>query len=121
MILENALEALLVVMDPIRFSFIILGVLIGLIIGVIPGIGGLVGLALALPFTVTMDHYTALGFLIGLSAVTATSDTIPAPLCRVPTAAPHLATCPASSCRAAFWLAGQGLPRCYRGPRFGGR
>ena len=83
-ILENALEALLVVMDPIRFSFIILGVLIGLIIGVIPGIGGLVGLALALPFTVTMDHYTALGFLIGLSAVTATSDTIPAILFGVP-------------------------------------
>ena len=83
-IIESAWEALLVVMDPVRFSFIILGVLIGLIIGVIPGIGGLVGLALALPFTLTMDHYTALGFLIGLSAVTQTSDTIPAILFGVP-------------------------------------
>jgi putative tricarboxylic transport membrane protein len=84
MIMQNAMEALLVVMDPMRFAFIILGVLIGLIVGVIPGIGGLVGLALMLPFTVTMDHYTALGFLVGLSAVTTTSDTIPAVLFGVP-------------------------------------
>jgi len=83
-IIENAWEALLVVMDPMRFAFIILGVLIGLVVGVIPGIGGLVGLALVLPFTVTMDHFTALGFLIGLSAVTVTSDTIPAVLFGVP-------------------------------------
>jgi putative tricarboxylic transport membrane protein len=83
-IFENAWEALLVVADPMRFAFIILGVLIGLIVGVIPGIGGLVGLALVLPFTVTMDHFTALGFLIGLSAVTVTSDTIPAVLFGVP-------------------------------------
>jgi putative tricarboxylic transport membrane protein len=84
MIVENALQALLIVADPLRFGFIVLGVLIGLIVGVIPGIGGLVGLALVLPFTITMDHYTALGFLVGLSAVTVTSDTIPAVLFGVP-------------------------------------
>jgi TctA family transporter len=84
MVLENAWEALLVVLDLGRLSFIVLGVLIGLIVGVIPGVGGLVGLALVLPFTISMDHFTALGFLIGLSAVTVTSDTIPAVLFGVP-------------------------------------
>ncbi len=84
MIAEKALTALTVIADPERFAFIILGVLIGLFVGVIPGIGGLVGLALVLPFTFSMDPYTALAFLIGLSAVTVTSDTIPAVLFGVP-------------------------------------
>jgi putative tricarboxylic transport membrane protein len=84
MIIENAVEAFFIITDPTRFSFVVLGVLIGLIVGVIPGLGGLVGLALVLPFTISMDHFAALGFLVGLSAVTVTSDTIPAVLFGVP-------------------------------------
>ncbi|MGI9379032.1 MAG: tripartite tricarboxylate transporter permease [Methyloligellaceae bacterium] len=84
MIAEKALIALTAIADPERFVFIILGVVIGLFVGVIPGIGGLVGLALVLPFTFSMDPFTALAFLIGLSAVTVTSDTIPAVLFGVP-------------------------------------
>ena len=48
------------------------------------GIGGLVGLALLLPFTFSMDPYTALAFLVGVQSVTTTSDTIPAVLFGVP-------------------------------------
>ena len=84
MIFEQALSALITILDPARFAFVILGVAIGLFVGVVPGIGGLVGLALVLPFTFAMDPYTALAFLIGLSAVTVTSDTIPAVLFGVP-------------------------------------
>ncbi len=84
MIIENALQALMVLMDLKRFGFVCLGVAIGLFVGVIPGVGGLVGLALVLPFTITMDSYTALAFLVGLSSVTVTSDTIPAVLFGVP-------------------------------------
>lgn len=82
--LEAALEALVIISDPHRLMFVVLGTVLGLMIGVIPGIGGLVGLALLLPFTFAMDPYTALAFLVGVQAVTTTSDTIPAVLFGVP-------------------------------------
>ena len=58
--------------------------MIGLGIGVIPGLGGIVGMALLLPFTFTMDAYSAFAFLLGMGAVTTTSDTIPAVLHHYP-------------------------------------
>ncbi len=83
-LLEVALQAAVTLADPLRLSFLGLGVLIGLVLGVIPGLGGLVGLSLLLPFTFTMDPYTALAFMMGLSSVVVTSDTIPAVLFGVP-------------------------------------
>jgi TctA family transporter len=56
----------------------------GLALGAIPGLGGLVGLAILLPFTYTMDAFAALAIMIGLIAVTTTSDTIPSVLFSVP-------------------------------------
>ncbi|MBT7267721.1 MAG: tripartite tricarboxylate transporter permease [Rhodospirillaceae bacterium] len=82
--LDMAVKAAVTLADPLRLGFLGLGVIIGLILGVIPGLGGLVGLSLLLPFTFSMDPYTALAFLMGLSAVSATSDTIPAVLFGVP-------------------------------------
>ena len=82
--LEAAYEALIIISDPSRLAFVALGTLLGLMIGVIPGIGGLVGLAILLPFTFSMDPYTALAFLVGVQSVTTTSDTIPAVLFGVP-------------------------------------
>jgi TctA family transporter len=64
--------------------FLSLGVVIGLALGAIPGLGGLVGLAILLPFTYTMDAFEALAIMIGLLAVTTTSDTIPSVLFAVP-------------------------------------
>ncbi|MDH3196314.1 MAG: tripartite tricarboxylate transporter permease, partial [Hyphomicrobiales bacterium] len=84
MVLEAAVDALSIIADPARLLFVALGTLLGLIIGVIPGIGGLVGLALLLPFTFAMDPFTALAFLVGVQSVTTTSDTIPAVLFGVP-------------------------------------
>jgi|GEM_PF-2369533 TctA family transporter len=80
--LDMALSAAVALSDPLRLSFLALGVLIGLVLGVIPGLGGLVGLSLLLPFTFNMDPVTALAFMMGLSAVVVTSDTIPAVLFR---------------------------------------
>lgn len=82
--LDMALKAAVALSDPLRLSFLGLGVLIGLVLGVIPGLGGLVGLSLLLPFTFNMDPFTALAFLMGLQAVVVTSDTIPAVLFGVP-------------------------------------
>jgi len=91
-VLHEAISALTIVFDPARFSIICCGVVLGLIIGVIPGIGGLAGLALLIPFTYAMDPHTALAFLIGMWAVTATSDTVPAILFGVPGAIGSAAT-----------------------------
>jgi TctA family transporter len=69
---------------PERLMFLFLGVVMGLALGAIPGLGGLVGLAILLPFTYTMDAFAALAIMIGLIAVTTTSDTIPSVLFSVP-------------------------------------
>jgi TctA family transporter len=83
-LIDSAISALAIVFDPERFAIICLGVFLGLIIGVLPGIGGLAGMALLIAFTYAMDPHTALAFLIGMWAVTATSDTVPAILFGVP-------------------------------------
>ncbi len=80
----EAFQALTNLLDPARLVYLFLSVFIGLVLGVIPGLSGIVGLSLLLPFTFNMDPYTALAFLIGLQAVVATSDTIPAVLFGVP-------------------------------------
>jgi TctA family transporter len=79
-----AIKALAIVGDPMRLMYLFAGVLMGLFLGIIPGLGGLVGLSILLPFTFGMDPYSAIAMLLGLSAVTVTSDTIPAVLFSVP-------------------------------------
>jgi TctA family transporter len=79
-----ALQALQLLFEPARLTILLTGVLIGLAIGALPGLGGIVGLAMLLPFTYSMDPYTAFALLLGMSAVTSSSDFIPAVLFGVP-------------------------------------
>lgn len=81
---QMAMKALAIIGDPMRLMYLFAGVLMGLVLGIIPGLGGLVGLSILLPFTFGMDPYSAIAMLLGLSAVTVTSDTIPAVLFSVP-------------------------------------
>lgn len=90
--LQAAGNAFLILMDPFRLMMLSIGVLMGLVIGLLPGIGGLVGLALLLPFTFSMDPYAAFALLLGLGSVTTTADTIPAVLFGVPGTAASQAT-----------------------------
>ena len=83
-LLSIAASAAMEIATPTRLLFLFLGVVIGLVLGVIPGLSGLVGLSLLLPFTYDMDIVTAMAFLLGLSSVVVTSDTIPAVLFGVP-------------------------------------
>jgi TctA family transporter len=120
MILEQAMAALTVIFDPMRFLIILLGCVLGLFIGVIPGIGGLAGMALLLPFTYTMDPYTALAFLIGMWAVTPTADTIPSILIGVPGAAGSAATVMDGYPMARRGEAGRALGASYTASLIGG-
>ena len=83
-LLDAALAAIVIMSEPHRLMYLGLGVLIGLSLGVIPGLGGIVGMALLLPFTFNMDPFSAFAFLLGMGSVTTTSDTIPAVLFGVP-------------------------------------
>jgi len=66
------------------FGYLFLGVFIGMWIGAVPGLGGVVGLVLLLPFTYSMEPAPAFAMLLGLYAVTSTSDTISAILLGIP-------------------------------------
>lgn len=65
-------------------GYLLLGVLIGIVVGILPGLGGLSALAMLLPFSFLLDVYSAMAFLMGMYAVTTTSDTIAAVLLGVP-------------------------------------
>lgn len=79
-----AIHALSIITDPMRMLIMLGGVLLGLALGVVPGLGGIVGLALLVPFTYHLDGYTAFALLLGMAAVTTVSDLIPAVLFGVP-------------------------------------
>jgi putative tricarboxylic transport membrane protein len=65
-------------------GLMLVGVLIGLYLGAIPGLGGLIGFSLLLPFTFGMEPVAAFALLLGMFAVTTTSDTLSAVLLGVP-------------------------------------
>ncbi len=90
--LSTALEALMIVLDPIRLTFMLLGVSVGVVVGVLPGLGGLVGMSVLLPFIYGMDPYTGMAMLIGMAAVVHTSDTFPSVLIGIPGSAGSQAT-----------------------------
>jgi TctA family transporter len=91
-VLELAIDALGIVLDPSRLGYIILGVVIGSFIGVVPGLGGTVGMAIVLPFVFGMDPYTGMALLIGMIAVLHTTDTFPSVLLGIPGSAGAQAT-----------------------------
>lgn len=77
---------------PTRLSFLIIGVLMGLALGIIPGLGGLVGIALLLPFTFGMDTPAALAIMMGVLAAVNLGDMIASVLFAVPGSAASQAT-----------------------------
>lgn len=118
--LDAALHALQMISDPYRLMVLALGVVIGLVVGILPGIGGLAGTALLLPFTFSMDTYTAFAFLLGLGAVTATGDPIPAILFGVPGGAGSAATVLDGLPMARRGEAGRALSAAYTASLLGG-
>ncbi|MBI76408.1 MAG: tricarboxylate transporter [Rhodospirillaceae bacterium] len=90
--LDAVLDGLWLVVQWPAIGYLFLGVLIGLYFGAIPGLSGLVGLAILLPFTFLMDPVPAFAFLLGMFAVTTTSDTLASVLLGVPGTAASQAT-----------------------------
>ncbi|HEV8338431.1 MAG TPA: tripartite tricarboxylate transporter permease [bacterium] len=62
----------------------LLGVAAGIIVGILPGMGGIVAVAILLPFVVKLDAVGALALLTGALAVVHTSDTVTSVLIGAP-------------------------------------
>jgi putative tricarboxylic transport membrane protein len=91
-VLGYAGPALVQLLTGPHLLFLLAGVAMGMVIGVLPGIGGLSGMAMLLPFIFGMDPAMALAMMIGLTSVTATSDTFSSVLIGVPGGAGTAAT-----------------------------
>ena len=86
------LAGFLLVIEWPAIGFILLGVFIGIWLGAVPGLGGIIGLVLLLPFTFGMEPVPAFALLLGMFAVTSTSDTIASVMLGIPGTAASQAT-----------------------------
>jgi putative tricarboxylic transport membrane protein len=82
--IDGLMAGLLLTLTWPTIGYLFLGVFLGMWIGAIPGLGGAVGLALMLPFTFNMDPVPAFALLLGMYAVTSTSDSISSIMLGIP-------------------------------------
>jgi putative tricarboxylic transport membrane protein len=72
------------VFAPTTFGLMCVGLAIGFVVGILPGLGGPTAMALMLPFIFKMTPVEAFAFLLGMTAVTATTGDITSVLFGVP-------------------------------------
>jgi TctA family transporter len=77
-------SGLLQVFNWSTFSLMIIGIAVGFVVGILPGLGGPTAMALMLPFVFKMNAVEAFAFLLGMTAVTATTGDITSVLFGVP-------------------------------------
>ncbi len=90
--LEPLLSGLLQVFAWPAIGYLAFGIFLGIWLGALPGVGGITGLILLLPFTYTMDPVSAFALMLGMFAVTTTSDTIASVMLGIPGTAASQAT-----------------------------
>jgi putative tricarboxylic transport membrane protein len=89
---ESFIEGFLLVFQWPALGFLVLGVLLGIWLGAVPGLGGILGLVILLPFTFGMEPVSAIALLLGMYAVTTSSDTIASVMLGIPGTAASQAT-----------------------------
>ena len=82
--IDGMLAGLVLALSWPALGYLLLGVFLGLWVGAVPGLGGAVGLALMLPFTFGMDPVPAFALLLGMYAVTSTSDSVASIMLGIP-------------------------------------
>lgn len=88
---EAILAGLAALSTPQAILFMIIGVCYGLMIGILPGLGGIVAIALLLPFTYGHELAATLALLLGAHIATIWGGSVTSILFKVPGAAKSLA------------------------------
>ena len=117
---EAFVNGLLLVFAWPSIGFLFSGILMGIAIGAIPGLGGIVGLFILLPFTYGMEPVPAFALLLGMFAVTTTSDTIASVMLGIPGTAASQATIIDGYPMAKKGQAGRALGAAFSVSAFGG-
>jgi putative tricarboxylic transport membrane protein len=91
--IEAIVGGLSALLTPQAMAFLLIGVVYGLVIGILPGLGGIVALALLLPFTYGFDVAATLALLLGGHIGTIWGSSVTSILFNVPGAAKSLALC----------------------------
>ncbi|MDA9929850.1 tripartite tricarboxylate transporter permease [Alphaproteobacteria bacterium] len=68
----------------VNLGFVIFGVVVGQFVGAVPGIGPVMAMAIAVPFTFALDPLPAIAFLIGVNKGGLVGGAIPAVLMNTP-------------------------------------
>lgn len=89
---EALISGLVLIFQWPVIGFLLLGIFIGIWFGAVPGLGGVTGLVILIPFTFDMEPVPAFALLLGMYAVTSTSDTIASVLLGIPGTAASQAT-----------------------------
>ena len=67
-----------------NFLLVLFGVVLGQLVGAVPGIGPVMAMAIAIPFTFVLHPLTAVAFLMGLNKGGLVGGAIPAVLINTP-------------------------------------
>lgn len=89
--IEAAWQGLVALATPHALMFMVIGIVYGIVIGIIPGLGGIVAMALLLPFIWGMEFAPAMSLLIGAHVATIWGSSVTGILFRVPGAAKSVA------------------------------
>lgn len=68
----------------INLAFVLFGVVLGQFVGAVPGIGPIMAMAIAIPFTFGMDPLPAIAFLVGVNKGGLVGGAVPAVLMNTP-------------------------------------
>src|SRR5512135_1293990 len=91
--IDAIISGLVVLLTPQALLFLFIGVVYGLVVGILPGLGGIVALALLLPFTYGFPVPPTLMLLLGAHIGTIWGSSVTSILFNVPGAAKSLALC----------------------------
>ena len=91
--LDAIVGGLLPLLTPQALLFLAIGVVYGLIVGILPGLGGIVAMALLLPFTYGFQVEATLALLLGAHIATIWGSSVTSMLFNVPGAAKSLGLC----------------------------
>ena len=91
--LEAITSGLTALLTPQAMLFMVIGVIYGLIIGILPGLGGVVAMALLLPFTYGFETAATLALLLGAHIATVWGDSVTSILFSVPGSAKGVSLC----------------------------